>query len=138
MQRQQGLDADWAWAAGLFEGEGCITRTTQPSYRPRLTLGMTDQDVVRRFHGIVGCGGVYRQRQRADHKPMWKWECTGRREIALIAAMFWPWLGGRRKSRFREVLGFPDLPLLGGAPSGIPFDTTDRPGIAGVRGRARV
>jgi hypothetical protein len=45
-----------AWAAGVFEGEGCfslhkVTSAWHKEYRYfRMSMGMTDEDVVRRFH----------------------------------------------------------------------------------------
>ena len=44
---------DIIWAAGLFEGEGCIT-TSRKS--PTLQLQMTDKDVVAKFKKIINCG----------------------------------------------------------------------------------
>lgn len=49
---------DWAWAAGLFDGEGSIF-TSRNSYRPKhvklnLSLAMTDREPVDRFGQITG------------------------------------------------------------------------------------
>jgi hypothetical protein len=47
-----------AWAAGLFEGEGSITRFGRPGkFDLRVSLNMTDEDVVRRFDAIVDGAG---------------------------------------------------------------------------------
>lgn len=52
----------WAWAAGLFEGEGsAVCRPS--SYRSkgiqrRLQISMSDEDVLLRFRDVVGAGGV--------------------------------------------------------------------------------
>jgi hypothetical protein len=45
-----------AWAAGLFEGEGCITEVDK---RFVAALKNTDEWVVRRFHDIVERGRAY-------------------------------------------------------------------------------
>jgi hypothetical protein len=45
-----------AWAAGLFEGEGCLTIT---SGQPVMRLNSTDEDAPQRFYEIVGAGKVY-------------------------------------------------------------------------------
>lgn len=44
-------DIEIAWMAGLLEGEGCFTAEGGQRARfryPRITLGMTDRDVVER------------------------------------------------------------------------------------------
>jgi hypothetical protein len=63
-----------AWAAGLFEGEGCISTTT---YRLQVALVMTDEDMVRRFDAIVERGKVYGPYHPPSHGPrrkqFWRW-----------------------------------------------------------------
>jgi len=64
-----------AWAAGLFEGEGCITMTSGHAV---LRLSNTDEWVVRRFAEIVGRGVVYGpyENRSNDHfvrKPFFVW-----------------------------------------------------------------
>jgi hypothetical protein len=54
-----------AWAAGLFEGEGSITRFGRSGkFDLRVSLNMTDEDVVRRFDAIVDRGKVSMGRTR--------------------------------------------------------------------------
>lgn len=104
---------DWdrvsiAWAAALFEGEGCIRATNATALPGRkyqhLSLAMTDLDVVDRFHEIVGPGrrSVIHQERR---KPMYRWECGKFEDVQAIIAAFWPFLGLRRRAKAMEVLG---------------------------------
>jgi hypothetical protein len=44
-----------AWAAGLFEGEGCVTEINR---RFALAVKNTDEEVIR-FDEIVGLGRMY-------------------------------------------------------------------------------
>ena len=59
---------DLAWAAGLFEGEGCFTFQGSKKARTRggrlgkAQLSMTDEDVVRKFHTIMGFGSLREQK----------------------------------------------------------------------------
>jgi hypothetical protein len=97
-----------AWAAGLFEGEGCITRQSSETRGGRragrltLRLGMTDRDVIDRFQTAVGVGmvyGPYTARTRPNQKPTYHW-CVGDIEqIQGVLRSFWPWLGDRRRAR---------------------------------------
>ena len=100
---------DVAWAAGLFEGEGCIhlARPTAKRVQPRLEIRMTDQDVLERFCQVVERGSV--QSRPYDQAPnslkrVWKWgvyDCEGARHVLNL---IWPHLGKRRKKKAEEVL----------------------------------
>lgn len=106
---------DLAWAAGLFEGEGCFTfhAGTHPNgyrYRyPKACMNSTDRDVMVRFLAIVGCGNLHgpylTKRDRAyNRKPSWHWRAHGFELGQAIVALFWPWLCERRRIRAAEVL----------------------------------
>ena len=94
---------DLAWAAGLFEGEGCFTLSGRGT--ARAILNMTDEDVVRRFAQIVRVGGIRGKRViRPQHKPQWEWTVQNHEGVQALIAVLWPWLGQRRRSRAVEVL----------------------------------
>lgn len=92
-----------AWAAGLFEGEGCIeARWTNSA---ALTLGMTDPDVVERFRTIVGVGTIYvRRPQKNRWKPLHAWHVGSKWEVRLVLEAFLPYLGARRRQKAEAVL----------------------------------
>lgn len=102
-------EAEIAWAAGLFEGEGCFT--TQKQQNPKYVmiaarLHMTDEDVVRRFHKVVGVGyvnGPYRH-GGLGKKPAWIWATQKTDEVIAVYKMLSPWLGERRRARGAEVI----------------------------------
>jgi hypothetical protein len=96
-----------AWAAGLFEGEGCLTSIHQGEGRINLVmkLGMTDEDVVRKFARIVGCGNVREQHPTGrGRKTSWHWYCGAQKEIERLVAFFSPYFGTRRLARASELL----------------------------------
>jgi hypothetical protein len=99
---------DVAWAAGLFEGEGCIRMYRADGKTPQLYLSMADEDVVRRFHHVVGCGRVYGPYGPYAHsggtKPQWAWVVGSCEKVQALIAQWWPWLGRRRRIKAREVL----------------------------------
>ena len=103
------LSANWtreniAWAAGLFEGEGCITGRKQTA---QLQLNMTDEDVVRQFHRLIGVGtvcGPYRNKRLPHAKPCWRWVCGGAMHVQAVLAALWPFLMSRRQAKAREVI----------------------------------
>lgn len=110
--------SDWArelaWAAGLFEGEGCFSlkaagRTNLfPS--PACIMASTDEDTVRRFQRAVGVGSVTGPHRTgganaAPHfKPAWYWRTSGFPKTQAVVAMLWFGLGERRRATARRVL----------------------------------
>jgi hypothetical protein len=93
-----------AWAAGLFEGEGSISVKAQTA---QLQLSMSDEDVVRRLHLIMGVGsfsGPYQDKRKPTYKPMWTWSVGGARKVQAVLAAFWNQLGDRRKAKAKEAI----------------------------------
>jgi len=93
-----------AWAAGLFEGEGCFTVTGKRL--SRAALHNTDEEIVRRFAAIVNVGTVYATNppsRPAHYKPQWVWiaECD---DVAVVLQLFRPFLSNRRLERGEEVV----------------------------------
>jgi hypothetical protein len=101
---------DIAWAAGLFEGEGCwnfyVPRSGSKTNRTQARLGMTDEDVVRRFATVVGCGKVRGpvNRGNPEHKPMFEWYIQRRKHVLALIELFWPYMGTRRRAKAQEIL----------------------------------
>lgn len=94
--------SDFAWAAGLFEGEGCITIS---GGAPRLKLNSTDQDVVERFYGIVGLGQVREERTYArGWKRQWEWYTGAGESVSSVLELLMPYFGARRYGRAKEIV----------------------------------
>lgn len=101
-------DEQIAWAAGVFEGEGCITHHTG---RLAVTVKNTDHWLVSRFLSAVGIGKVYgpyenRCRDAYKRKVFWVWMAFEDDAREVIGALS-PWLSPRRLERARELAGFP-------------------------------
>jgi LAGLIDADG-like domain len=97
-----------AWAAGLFEGEGCVTNADG---RVNLRVTNTDLDVLEQFAAFVGGGKVYgpyvnSSKDGHRRKLFFVWVCyepeAGRifRRLALF-------LSARRIRQGRELGLFP-------------------------------
>lgn len=106
-----------AWAAGLFEGEGCFTvqrsrRTlvdgTDVVYKAAVArIHMTDRDVVERFYKIVGVGQFWSagyRRGGLGTKPAYEWHVTTLKGFKTVFFMLAPYLGERRTARGLEVI----------------------------------
>lgn len=65
-----------AWAAGLFDGEGCVSVHYDRGanrFALQLRLSMTDWLTVRRFRRIVACGTLRRQLRAPPRAPSYTW-----------------------------------------------------------------
>lgn len=119
---------DMAWAAGLFEGEGCIVARTRrgptkkdgtgerrPFVLMELMLVMTDRDVVERFNRVLGVGNTNPRRRtkstQTHWKDQWVWRAGGTGALALYEQLR-PYLGERRRRRGDEVAKMVEISRL--------------------------
>jgi hypothetical protein len=100
-----------AWAAGIFEGEGTFKITRGSDGFPRfvgLVIEMTDEDVIRRVHGVLGgyINGPYNyvSSKFPNAKTSWKWQIHTAAEVDKAIRLLLPWLGDRRRTRAHEAL----------------------------------
>ena len=113
LQQRQNLAAigqrytDIVWAAGLFEGEGCINSDQRNPNSRIIQIGMTDKDVMERFVDVVGYGklnGPYSYKTRPTHKQFWQYKVEKRTEVLRILKMFLPHFGKRRAKKAIEAI----------------------------------
>ena len=108
-------ECEYAWAAGLLEGEGCFSlhhRKDRKSVSGTTAIfcEMTDEDVVLKLLDIFDVGTVIKRpntsgrNDRRVRKPTWIWSVqnkTGQLEV-LLRVM--PYLGMRRLAKAKELL----------------------------------
>ena len=88
------------WAAGLFEGEGCIDTN-----KNGLILKMTDLDVVEKFHSVFGVGNIRPiLDSHPNHKDQWRWCIYAKSEVVRIVSLMLPYLGNRRAYKALNIL----------------------------------
>jgi hypothetical protein len=76
---KEAQDADIAWAAGLFDGEGSIgTMQSDQRYRQRITLRvvMTSRFGIERMHRIFPYSPIRTAPARGVRLPVFIWSCT--------------------------------------------------------------
>lgn len=115
----------WAWAAGLFEGEGSaicrpMSRRRVKQWQRRLQVPSSDRDVLDRLREIVRAGHVRPTKARRNDperrlKPMFVWTCSKWSDIERIAGRFYPFLCARRRIQVDFLLRHPAGPV-GGPP----------------------
>jgi len=112
LQQKQRLAAigqrytDIVWAAGLFEGEGCISFDHRRTNSRTIQMKMTDLDVMERYVDVVGYGklrGPYKEK-RPGTKPFWQHSVYKGSEVLRILKMFLPHLGKRRSEKAIEAI----------------------------------
>ena len=99
------------WAAGLFEGEGCIYKgnQTKAPHNPyfQLTLGMTDLDVVQAFADLMDCGSVITSdRKDRGWKTMYTWRVSKTSHVRDILDKLLPHFGNRRAHKALDILDY--------------------------------
>jgi hypothetical protein len=101
MQEQSTTPEQVAWAAGLFEGEGCWNAYRRESGKIQMQarLGMTDRDVVERFAQIVGYGSIH------VAKPLHTWCVYEAEKVREVIALFLPLHGRPPPRKGRRSLG---------------------------------
>lgn len=116
------IESNWAWAAGLFDGEGhisCRNRTGQghlPRHRsPRsivLTINQHHEEVLDRFLVVTGdrMNKFHFTKTRPARSKLSgtydSWGIrTGKREnILYIVEHMWPWLGSVKRLQAAEAI----------------------------------
>jgi hypothetical protein len=88
-------ELELAYWAGLFDGEGCITRANG---RLILQVGMTDLGVILRLRQI---GGTIRtEHPPGNRKPLYRWRVMARREVIEFLGAITPHL----KVKYHDAL----------------------------------
>lgn len=95
---------DIAWFAGIYEGEGYSTKGSSL----RLTIGMTDRDIVARAAKIMGTPITkpYIRPSYSDRphlKPMYTTSCFGGHAAGWMMTLY-KFMGKRRRAQFRKFL----------------------------------
>jgi hypothetical protein len=98
-------DTDIAWAAGLYEGEGSLTKrkTDKGAF---ISLNMTDKDVVEKIYNVTGVGSFFSipSAEKGNRKPQWRWQVGKWEDVVDLLRLFLPYLGERRKKKVLQIL----------------------------------
>ncbi len=95
-------DSSWreelAWAAGVFDGEGCFSSAREKAVaRPRthLAIVQTERTMLDRVKRAFGFGHVYGPYSRGlnNHKDVYQFVVRDFGQAQAALAMMWNWLG---------------------------------------------
>lgn len=107
-------EIDYAWAAGLLEGEGCFSIHQRSTRRNTKSVAihceMTDQDVIEKLHSVFGIGtvnlraNIHGRRDTRNRKPTWIWSVQSKIGVLEVIIRVLPYLGNRRRVKAQELL----------------------------------
>jgi hypothetical protein len=103
---------DIAWLAGLFESVGKMSIAKNGG--TRLTIKMTDRDVIDRVNTLIPCTGikVVKPKLKTDDgsKPrtQYAWRISDPGKVREVVTLLLPWFGERQAAKARGVLAHLD------------------------------
>ena len=99
-----------SWAAGFFDGEGCVFLHRQKDRKARsvrLDIAQTDRRVLDRFLSAVGHGKVYGpypgSNKGKNNQDYWRYTCCAKEHVNDVLNQLWPFLSEQKKVRALEV-----------------------------------
>ena len=100
----------FAWAIGVFEGEGCLTYDSKND-KWDMKVKMTDMDVLWSFYEAIGCvgnlNGLRKSPSTPDHhKPCGQWKTADRKLIHQLVIRFYPYMHERRRAKCDEFFAW--------------------------------
>lgn len=107
-------DKAWrAWAAGLFDGDGCsalLHHRTHVGYLvPELTITQSSNSgrpqVLNRFAEIVSAGAVFGPYpQNNGWSDVYRWRASARGDCKRVIEALWPYLGAVKRVQAKRVI----------------------------------
>lgn len=100
------MSTELAWAAGFYDGEGCLTtlryRGRQNGYtQPQMMLAQVELQPLQRFLAAVEAGrikGPYGP-HKGQKQPQWRWTVCSRGDVKHVLEVLWPYLSDPKKEQ---------------------------------------
>jgi hypothetical protein len=97
--------SETAWAAGIFDGEGCVTWTNGRHNKTlRLSVSQSGSpEIPARFGAAVGFGrlnGPYYYKK--NRKAQYQWNVNGA-EAHAVMELLWPWLSSPKRDKYAAI-----------------------------------
>lgn len=98
------MEPNWAWIAGLFEGEGSIDINGN---KVTLRIQMVDHDVLTKLNEMVPSPSGLKRTIRTDNgncQPIYRWHLCSKEPVTIMLEAILPHMGQRRSARIHEAL----------------------------------
>lgn len=99
-----------AWAAGFFEGEGCVMFRTygeKKAGKMNIKISQVDPEVLERFKAFAGMGSVYGPHSHTNNgrevRPQWSYQLQVDDKVLTVMAMMWDYMGHVKKAQAQRV-----------------------------------
>ena len=105
-------EAEAAYIAGLFDGEGTITykkykekkkNGTYDCWRISMEIAMTDKSVLVWLTEVLGCGTLNKKPRKNGHKMQYRWRCVFR-DAFHVCCVIWPF-AHVKLDKIQQVIG---------------------------------
>lgn len=106
-----GLDTlELMWAAGFWDGEGCMTLNSRPNGKQQhactvVNLTQVEREPLERFVSAVGVGkiyGPYSNHKNKNMKPCHQYTGTRREDVAVLENLLYPLVCQPKRDQFEE------------------------------------
>lgn len=103
----------WAWAAGLYDGEGCSAllkhRTHEGYLTPELSVTQSSvkgpPEVLTRLLSIVGVGSIAGPyKQRSASMDVYRWKASAHADALFVINGLWPYLGAVKRMQAQRLV----------------------------------
>jgi hypothetical protein len=89
-----------AWAAGFYDGEGCVSST---GTGVQVIVGQSSSDgvpeVLERLRAAVDLGKINGPYYREGQQPHYRWTLGRREDVRTFFTLLWPYLSGPKKQQ---------------------------------------
>lgn len=103
-----------AWAAGFFDGEGCVylSKMNKQKNAPKsihFDIAQIDPYVLERFKKAINLGKVYgpynnKTKRNPNSRPYWRYTICGFEKCQAAVAMLWEWLSPIKREQATNAL----------------------------------
>lgn len=102
--------SELAWAAGFFDGEGCVTYVNhngkQTTRALRINITQIHDEVLKRFQQAVGglgsILGPYSSKNRKT--PLFTFQIAKQAEVKQVFVLLKPYLSSVKRTQFEETI----------------------------------
>ena len=92
-------EANWAWIAGIFEGEGCFSFTNS---WPVMQIQMADKDVMEKISLFLEVPLKGPHYKKGGTKPTYQIALRKTKKLEFISDKIYEYMGERRKKSIDE------------------------------------
>ena len=93
------MSTELAWAAGFFDGEGCISRKRAASSRScSFSVSQNGFECLLRFRAALGLGKIYSSPGKVNQLMIMRLS-----DVDMALTLLWPYLSGPKKKQAQRT-----------------------------------